>query len=139
MQKLNIAVLGATGAVGQRFIQLLEHHPWFQVTELIGSSRSAGKTYAESANWVLDGQPEARIAAMQVKGMDDPVDAPIIFSALPKDIAEKVEIPFAAAGHIVCTNASANRMVEDVPLLLAEVNHAHIRLVDIQRKNRGWS
>ncbi|MDE2637450.1 MAG: aspartate-semialdehyde dehydrogenase, partial [Chloroflexota bacterium] len=85
MQKLNVAILGATGAVGQRFIQLLEEHPWFQVAEVIGSSRSAGRPYGEAAHWVLDDSPPARISDMTVGALDDRIESPLVFSALPKE------------------------------------------------------
>lgn len=139
MEKFNVAVLGATGAVGQRFIQLLENHPWFQVTEVIGSSRSAGQLYGEITNWVLDGNIPERVAQLRVKSLDSAIDAPLVFSALPKEAAETREIELAAAGHVVCTNASTNRMLEDVPLLLPEANADHLALIDIQRKQRRWS
>lgn len=139
MQKIDVAILGATGAVGQRFIQLLENHPWFRVAEVIGSERSAGKTYGEAAHWVLNGNPPADVAQLTVKALDDDFDSPLVFSALPKEAALTRELELAEAGHVVCTNASANRMVEDVPLLLPEVNGEHIQLIDVQRKNRGWT
>ncbi len=138
MQKLDVAVLGATGAVGQRFIQLLKDHPWFRVREVIGSSRSAGRPYGEAAHWVLDGNPPADIAGLTVKALDEAFDSPLVFSALPKEAAIKRELELAAAGHIVCTNASANRMLPDVPLLLPEVNAEHSALIDVQRRRRGW-
>ena len=139
MDKINVAILGATGAVGQRFIQLLENHPWFQVTEVIGSSRSAGQIYGDVTNWILDGSPPSRIAQMRVKPLDSALDAPLVFSALPKEAANPREFELAEAGHVVCTNASANRMVEDVPLLLPEANADHVRLIDVQRARRGWT
>jgi aspartate-semialdehyde dehydrogenase len=139
MEKLNVAVLGATGAVGQRFIQLLQDHPWFQVAEVIGSSRSASRAYGEAANWVLDGSVPESIANMIVKPLDAEFDSPLVFSALPKEAAETRELELAEAGHVVCTNASANRMVEDFPLLLPEANAEHMHLVDVQRKKRGWN
>jgi aspartate-semialdehyde dehydrogenase len=139
MKKLDVAVLGATGAVGQRFIQLLENHPWFQVAEVIGSERSAGKTYGQAVHWVLDGSPPSAVANLRIKALDDIFDSSLVFSALPKEAAETREVELAAAGHVVCTNASSNRMVEDVPLLLPEVNADHIGLVDVQRRNRGWT
>ncbi|MEL6306829.1 MAG: aspartate-semialdehyde dehydrogenase [Chloroflexota bacterium] len=138
MQKLNVAILGATGAVGQRFIQLLADHPWFQVAELVGKS-SAGKRYGDAVNWILDDNPPADVLDMIVKPLDADLDSPLVFSALPKEAAVDREPEFAAAGHIVCTNASAHRMAEDVPLLLPEVNPDHIALVDVQRENRGWT
>ncbi len=139
MRKLDVAILGATGAVGQRFIQLLEDHPWFRVHEVVGSSRSAGRTYAEAAHWSLDGNPPAFVAGMTVRALDAELESPLVFSALPKEAAQTRELELARAGHVVCTNASANRMLADVPLLLPEVNAEHIALIDSQRRQRGWS
>jgi aspartate-semialdehyde dehydrogenase len=139
MQKLDVAVLGATGAVGQRFVQLLENHPWFRVAEVIGSERSAGQRYGDITRWVLDGQPPASVADMTVLPLEAELRSPLVFSALPKEAAETREVALADVGHIVCTNASVNRMVEDVPLLLPEVNAEHVRLIDVQRRKRGWT
>lgn len=139
MQKLNVAILGATGAVGQRFIQLLEDHPWFQVREVVGSARSAGRRYADAAHWVLNGNPPADVASLMVKALDEPLDSPLVFSALPKQAASLRELALAAEGHVVCTNASANRMLPDVPLLLPEVNAGHTGLIGWQRRQRGWT
>ena len=139
MEKIKVAVLGGTGAVGQRFIQLLENHPWFEVAEIVGSSRSAGHIYGEITNWVLDGSPSASVAGLRVKGLEDELDSPLVFSALPKTAADPREFELAAAGHVVCTNASTNRMIEDVPLLLPEANADHIRLIDVQRAQRGFT
>ncbi len=139
MQKTDVAILGATGAVGQRFIQLLNNHPWFQVREVVGSKRSAGKTYIEAAHWVLESNPPDDVAGLTVKSLDDALDSPLVFSALPKEAAMVREEVLAAAGHLVCTNASANRMLPDVPLLLPEVNADHLQLVDVQRRRRGWT
>lgn len=138
MQKLNVAVLGATGAVGQRFIQLLENHPWFRVAELIGSSRSAGQPYGEVTNWVLDGSVPESVKNLIVKPLGANIESILVFSALPKEAAESREVELASEGHVVCTNASVNRMVEDVPLLLPEVNADHIHLIGLQRTERGW-
>lgn len=139
MQKLDVAILGATGAVGQRFIQLLEGHPWFQVREVVGSSRSAGRRYADAAHWVLNGNPPADVATLVVKALDEPLGSPLVFSALPKEAAQMRELALAAAGHVVCSNASANRMLPDVPLLLPEVNAGHTGLIGWQRRQRGWT
>lgn len=139
MQRLDVAILGATGAVGQRFIQLLEDHPWFQVREVVGSVRSAGRRYADAAHWVLNGNPPADVASLVVKALDDPVSSPLVFSALPKEAAIARELELAAQGHVVCTNASANRMLPDVPLLLPEVNAEHTGLIGTQRRQRGWT
>jgi aspartate-semialdehyde dehydrogenase len=138
MQKLNVAILGATGAVGQRFIQLLDNHPWFTVAELVGKS-SAGKRYGDAVNWILDDRPPKSILDIVVKPLDSELESLIVFSALPKEAAIDREPQLAATGHVVCTNASAHRMAEDVPLLLPEVNAEHIALIDVQRKNRGWT
>lgn len=138
MQKLDVAILGATGAVGQRFIQLLDNHPFFRVAELVGKS-SAGKPYGEAVNWILDGNPPSDVTDIVVKPLDSPLDSPLVFSALPKEAAREREFALAQAGHVVCTNASANRMVDDVPLLLPEVNGDHIQLIDVQRQQRGWT
>lgn len=139
MRKLDVAILGATGAVGQRFIQLLENHPWFRVAEVVGSERSAGRTYGEATNWVLDGSIPESAANLTVKGANDPLDSMLVFSALPKEAAIPREFDLAREGHIVCTNAGANRMEADVPLLLPEVNSDHIGLIDIQRRKRGYT
>lgn len=139
MQKIEVAVLGATGAVGQRFIQLLENHPWFRVGEVIGSSRSAERPFGEAANWVLDGAPPAAVADLVVKPLEAELSSPLVFSALPREAAVTREPELAAAGHIVCTNASAHRMAEDVPLLLPEANADHVELIEVQRRKRGWS
>jgi aspartate-semialdehyde dehydrogenase len=138
MKKLPVAILGAPGAVGQRFIQLLENHPWFEVAEVVGKT-SAGKRYGDASHWILDGSVPERIANMVVKPLDAPLDSPLVFSALPKEAALECELAFAAAGHVVATNASAYRMTDDVPLLLPEINCNHISLIDQQRKNRGWT
>jgi aspartate-semialdehyde dehydrogenase len=138
MQKIDVAILGATGAVGQRFIALLENHPWFRVTEVVASDRSAGLTYKEAAKWVLDGYPPRDVAELTVKGLDATLNSPIVFSALPGEAAREVEVRLAGEGHVVCSNASTYRMTEDVPLIYPEVNPDHIRLIEAQRRNRGW-
>jgi aspartate-semialdehyde dehydrogenase len=138
VQKLDVAILGATGAVGQRFIQLLENHPWFRVAELVGNT-SAGKPYGETVNWILDDNPPYELWDEVVLPLDARLRSPLVFSALPKDAALKREPELAQAGHIVCTNASAYRMTDDVPLLLADINADHVNLVDLQRRRRGWT
>jgi aspartate-semialdehyde dehydrogenase len=139
MQKLDVAILGATGAVGQRFIQLLEDHPWFRVAEVVASDRSAGKPYAEAARWVLTGQPPEDVAQLTVLPLDARLKSPIVLSALPGDVAKTLEPELAVAGHIVSSNTSSHRMTPDVPLLLPDINADHAQLVDVQRRNRGWS
>ncbi|MDW8172532.1 MAG: aspartate-semialdehyde dehydrogenase [Anaerolineae bacterium] len=137
MQKIDVAILGATGAVGQRFIQLLDQHPWFRVAELVGKS-SAGKRYGEAVHWSLDSDPPQHILDMPIVPLESSLSSALVFSALPKEAAER-EAELAAAGHIVCTNASLNRMEADVPLLLPEINSDHIGLIEVQRQRRGWS
>jgi len=137
-KSVDVAVLGATGAVGQRFIQLLEGHPWFRVTELVASDRSAGQCYGQAARWVLPGNPTSEIAQREVLPLDAELQSPIVFSALPADIAKSVEWRLAEQGHIICSNASAYRMQPDVPILLPEINAEHAALVIVQRQKYGW-
>ncbi len=139
MPKLDVAILGATGAVGQRFIQLLENHPWFRVAEVVASDRSAGKPYAEACRWVLAGQPPSEVAQLNVLPLDAELNSPIVLSALPGDVAKTLEPELAARGHVVSSNTSSHRMATDVPILLPDINADHVRLVDVQRRNRGWT
>src|SRR6201997_3582670 len=133
-QKLPIGILGATGVVGQRFIQMLEHHPWFEVAWLAASDRSEGKAYAEGARWRLKTPIPAAVAKRPVSPAT-PEGAPkIIFAALDASIAAELEPRFAEAGCAVVSNSSALRMQEDVPLVIPEVNSGHIKLIDVQ----GW-
>jgi aspartate-semialdehyde dehydrogenase len=135
-----VAVLGATGSVGQRFISLLDNHPWFKVVALAASDRSVGQKYSQAARWVLDApMPEYARDMVVVPATTDCIDAKIVFSALHTEVANEVEPQFAKAGAAVCSNASSYRRGEDVPLLLPEINADHIQLVKHQRKNRGWS
>jgi aspartate-semialdehyde dehydrogenase len=139
MSKIKVAVLGATGAVGQRFVQLLEDHPWFEVTALTGSDRSVGQLYGEACRWVLDKPLPDYARSMKVVPTEPGLDATIAFSALPSDQAKAIEPGFAQAGHGVCSNASAYRMEPDVPLLIPEVNPDHTALIKVQQQQRGWS
>jgi aspartate-semialdehyde dehydrogenase len=130
--RLPIGILGATGMVGQRFIQLLENHPWFEVAWLAASDRSSGKAYGEAAKWRLDTPLPDRIARMTVSPAE-PQGAPnIIFAALDAAIAREMEPRFAAAGCAVISNSSAFRMASDVPLVIPEVNAEHLRLIERQ-------
>ncbi len=140
MNQIPVAVLGATGAVGQRFVALLENHPWFQVVALAASDRSVGQKYSQATRWVLDVPmpPYAREMVL-VPAKPEAVQAQVVFSALHTEIAKEIEPQFAHAGAAVCSNASAFRREEDVPLLLPEVNADHIYLVKHQRRHRGWS
>jgi aspartate-semialdehyde dehydrogenase len=136
--KISVAVLGATGSVGQRFIQLLEGHPWFAVHELVASDRSSGKKYAEVCDWrVSDSIPESA-RDIKVKALGDKLESQVVFSSLPGGLASRIEMELAAEGKQVFTNASDNRMVPDVPLVIPEVNAEHLCLIGTQRRNRGW-
>lgn len=130
--KLSVGILGATGIVGQRFIQMLEHHPWFEVGWLAASDRSEGRAYSEAARWRLKTPIPANVAKMTVAPAV-PAGAPrIIFAALDAGIAREFEPQFAEAGCAVVSNSSALRMQSDVPLVIPEVNGDHIRLIDKQ-------
>jgi aspartate-semialdehyde dehydrogenase len=134
-----IGILGATGVIGQRFIQLLEAHPWFEITWLAASDKSSGKTYGDATRWKLDTPLPTRIANMVVSPAA-PEGAPaIIFAALDTDIARELEPRFAAAGCAVISNSSAFRMQADVPLVIPEVNPDHLNLLETQswRKQSG--
>ena len=140
LSQIPVAVLGATGSVGQRFISLLDNHPWFRVVALAASDRSAGQTYAKATRWVLDTpMPEYAKDMVIVPANTDAVQAKIVFSALHTEIANELEPQFAKAGSAVCSNASSYRRGEDVPLLLPEINADHIQLVKQQRLNHNWS
>jgi aspartate-semialdehyde dehydrogenase len=141
MERRKVGILGATGMVGQRFIQLLNNHPWFEIAWLAASDRSAGKTYGEACKWKLDTPLPARIAAMAVMpnipdGTPDDELPKIIFAALDADVARELEPKFAAAGCAVVSNSSAFRMQPDVPLVVPEVNADHLALIERQSWRR---
>jgi aspartate-semialdehyde dehydrogenase len=134
-----VAVLGATGAVGQTFIRLLADHPWFRLAELAASERSAGKPYVEAAKWVGTSDMPASVRDIVVRACDpSEVTSPLVFSALDASVAGEVETAFARAGRMVLSNAKNFRMDEDVPLVIPEVNADHLALLGIQRAKRGW-
>lgn len=136
-KKYPIGILGATGMVGQRFIQLLENHPWFEVAWLAASDRSSGKPYGEAAKWRLDTPLPERIASMTVAPAD-PAGAPkIIFAALDAGIARELEPRFAEAGCAVVSNSSAYRMAPSVPLVIPEINAEHLHLIEEQPSRRS--
>jgi aspartate-semialdehyde dehydrogenase len=137
-QKIEVGVLGATGMVGQQFITRLVNHPWFEVTWLAASERSEGKTYAEAAPWRLTTPMPAAVRGMTVHGCVPGRGPKVLFSALDAKAADELEQPFAAAGHIVLSNARTHRMDPLVPLLIPEVNAAHLSLLAKQREARGW-
>jgi aspartate-semialdehyde dehydrogenase len=139
-RKWSVAVLGATGAVGQAFVRLLANHPWFELTEVAASERSAGRRYAEAARWLGSEPLPPRVAGLTVLPCDPTVvRSDLVFSALDSSVAGEVEGAFARAGRFVLSNAKNYRMAPDVPLVIAEVNPDHLALLDAQRECRGWS
>lgn len=136
---MKAAILGATGLVGQRFVQLLNDHSWFEITALTGSERSAGLSYGQAVSWRMETALKGGIAELPVRPTNPKeVDADIVFSALPADQALGAEEDFAKAGFAVVSNASAHRMDPDVPLMNPEANFEHLTLIDEQRRNRKW-
>jgi aspartate-semialdehyde dehydrogenase len=134
-----VAVLGATGAVGQTFVRLLARHPWFELQELAASSRSAGRAYRDAAHW-LEGDLPDDVARREVLACDPGVVAsPVVFSALDADVAGEIEAAFARAGRLVLSNARNYRMEPDVPLVIPEVNGLHLAVLEQQRRRRGWA
>ena len=136
--KIRVGVLGATGAVGQRFVQMLQGHPWFELSVLCASPRNTGKRYADACNWLLRGDMPPHLRDCILEEMAPGIDCQLVFSALPSGPARTIEAELAAAGYIVCSNASAYRYEPDVPLLIPEVNPEHVGLIDLQRRQRGW-
>jgi aspartate-semialdehyde dehydrogenase len=137
--KFRAGILGATGVVGQRFIQLLNNHPQFEVTALAASDRSQGKTYAEACTWRLPGEMPEQVKAIIVQPPAPPLDCDFVFSSLPGEIATQAELDFARAGFPVISNSSSHRMAPDVPLLIPEVNPAHLELIEAQRINHEYN
>ncbi|MEM7345226.1 MAG: aspartate-semialdehyde dehydrogenase [Chloroflexota bacterium] len=138
MTKIKVGVLGATGAVGQRFAQLLADHPQFDLVVLAASERSAGKTYREATNWILTEPMPPHLGQMTVQAMSTDLDCQLLFSALPTKSAKEWESKLAAAGYGIFSNAGYHRMDSDVPLIIPEVNPEHLDLLDHQKQNRGW-
>ena len=137
--KWRAGILGATGLVGQRIIKLLANHPWFEVTEVAASERSSGKRYADAARWHLDGPIPESVANLIVKGLDpSTLDCDFVFSGLDSSVAGEAEEDFARAGFPVVSNSKNHRMDPDVPLLIPEVNAAHVDAIPLQQKKRGY-
>jgi len=135
--KIPVGILGATGSVGQRFIELLANHPWFEIAVVAASERSAGKRYGEAVKWLMASPLPKKIASLEVKSCEAPMDCPLVFSALDASIAGDIETHFANAGHLVVTNARSHRMDADIPLLVPEVNATHLCLLDAQKFSKG--
>lgn len=147
MKKLKVGVLGATGMVGQRFVTLLQNHPWFQVTALAASPRSAGKPYEDAVDgrWLMAEEIPVETSGLTVYAVKEDIDKIVqsvdfVFCALDleKDQIKAIEDAYAAKNIPVVSNNSANRWTEDVPMIMPEINPEHIGLIDVQRKNRGW-
>jgi aspartate-semialdehyde dehydrogenase len=138
MPRISVGVLGATGAVGQRFVQLLADHPWFEIAALAASERSAGRRYGDACHWMLPTPMPASVRDVVVQPTEPTLDCRVVFASLPAPVAAQVEGCFAEAGYAVCSNASAHRMDPDVPLLIPEVNPDHTALLEVQRRVRGW-
>lgn len=137
--RIPVAVLGATGSVGQRFVQLLAGHPWFRLAEVVASDRSIGRPYCHAAEWRLSASMPEDAAELVVKDYDAALESPVVFSALPGEIAGEIEQRMAREGRALFSNTSTHRMAPDVPLLIPEVNPEHAAALEVQRTNRGWS
>jgi aspartate-semialdehyde dehydrogenase len=135
--RVPVAVLGATGSVGQRFVQLLEHHPWFRLHEVVASDRSAGKAYADAASWRLETILPHAAEGLTVKQLGAPLESTLLFSGLDASVAGTAEEDYARRGAVVVSNAKNHRMVDDVPLLLPEINADHLAAIEHQQKRYG--
>jgi len=137
MNKIPVAILGATGSVGQKFIELLSGHPWFEINELAASDRSAGKKYKDAADWFLSSQLSKKVEEIVVQKCEPDLISKVVFSGLDSGIAGEVETAFAKKGYFVISNSKNHRMDVDVPLLVPEINPDHLELVKIQKYNGG--
>ena len=138
-ERIPVGILGATGMVGQEFVSFLRDHPWFDLTWLGASDRSAGKPYRDATNWRLGGETPAYVRDVIVSE-SKPAGAPrLVFSAMDASVATEIEQAFASAGHIVVSNSRNHRMDADVPLLVPEINADHLSLISHQRQQRGWN
>jgi aspartate-semialdehyde dehydrogenase len=136
-ERIPVAILGATGSVGQRFVQMLEHHPWFRLHEVVASERSAGKSYGDAADWRLDTLLPEPAAALMVKELGADLESRLVFSGLDSSVAGDAEDLYASRGCIVVSNSRNHRMDDDVPLLIPEINPEHLAAVERQQKRRG--
>ena len=136
-KKIPVAILGATGSVGQRFVELLINHPWFEVAELAASDRSAGKKYCEATNWIMQTALPEKYANMIVKKCEPNLDSKIAFSGLDASVAGEIESEFAKNGYYIISNSRNHRFDEDVPLMIPEVNPDHLDLVKAQNYKGG--
>ena len=138
MNKIRVGILGATGTVGQRFVQLLQGHPWFEITALAASTASTGRPYREVCRWKVSAEMPPAVRDMTVEECAPGLDCDLVFSALPAEVAGPIEENLAAAGYVVSSNAKNHRLDPDVPLLIPEVNPDHIQIIEYQQRQRGW-
>jgi aspartate-semialdehyde dehydrogenase len=137
-KKIKVGILGATGTVGQRFIQLLENHPWFEVADIAASDRSQGKPYSQACLWKISNPMPQYIRDFVVKDCIPELNCDLVFSGLPTAVAGEVESAFAKAGYPVLSNSKNHRMDEDVPLLVPEINHDHLQLLSVQKRKQNY-
>ena len=138
---VSVGIIGATGIVGQRYIQLIEKHPFFEIGVVTASDKSVGKSYKDAVNWGLDTPMPNDIGKLEVKPVaakSIPEEVEILFSALPAQTASKAEPELCKEGYIIASNSSNERMSEDIPLIIPEINSSHLDLIEIQQDNRGW-
>ncbi len=138
MRAIEVGVLGGTGMVGQHFIRFLQGHPWFKLTWLGASDRSAGKKLKDATAWRLEGDMPLSAAGIVVSDSKPDRAPQLVFSAMDASVATEIEREFAQAGHVVVSNSRNHRMEPDIPLLVPEINPAHLSLIHSQQKNRGW-
>lgn len=136
-RKIPVGILGATGSVGQKFVELLANHPWFEIVCLAASDRSSGKPYRETARWFGGGAISDAVAKLEVKPCEPDLPCGLVFSALDSSVAGEIEEKFAKAGYIVVSNSKNHRLDSDVPLLVPEVNSSHLEMVKHQRYGGG--
>lgn len=134
--KISVGVLGATGAVGQKFIKLLEDHPWFEVTEVAASERTSGKAYGDAVSWKQVTPVPKSVRPLEVRPCTPELKCRVVFSGLDASVAGQIEDDFSRAGYVVLSNSKNHRLDEDVPLVIPEVNHEHLGLIPIQRQRR---
>ena len=134
MRKLKVGILGATGTVGQRMIQLLERHPWFEVSAVAASDNSAGKNYVQATRWMLETSIPEAVSKMTVQACKPGLDCDFVLSGLPSNVAKETELELAKSGMPVLSNASSHRMEADVPLLIPEINPDHLSALETQKK-----
>ncbi len=136
-KKIKVGILGATGSVGQKFIELLKDHPWFEIAELGASERSAGKKYKDATNWIMKSELQSEVAELEVKKCIPNYESKLIFSGLDSSVAEQIETDFANAGYFVISNSRNHRFDKDVPLMIPEVNAEHLALIKKQPYKGG--